>query len=66
MGIALEGASVTLTWPTNAFLTYTLQSSTNLLPTLWSNATNSVTVSNGLNRVSAPVQPSATFYRLRH
>ena len=55
-----------ISWPTNAFLTYTLQSSTNLLSGNWVNATNVPVTTNGGLQVTIPIPASAppTYYRL--
>ena len=58
--------TLSISWPTNAFLTYNLQSSTNLFSGKWMNATNVPVMTNGLFQVTIPLPASAptTFYRL--
>jgi hypothetical protein len=56
---------IVLSWPTNAFGTFTLQSSTNLLAPIWEHVTNVVVVSNGLNLVTTSVTSAPAFYRLK-
>jgi hypothetical protein len=65
LNLTLSGGNVILTWQTNTFLNYVLQSNTNLGSGTWSNTTNSVTVSNGMFRVTTPASRSPTFYRLK-
>lgn len=56
---------IVLSWPTNAFGTFTLQSSTNLLAPIWEHVTNVVVVSNGLNLVTTSATSAPAFYRLK-
>jgi hypothetical protein len=65
LGIGLSTGSVTLSWPTNNFPGYKLQAATNLVSGGWSDATNSVTVSNGVFRATIPVTGTTTFFRLK-
>ncbi|HUA65456.1 MAG TPA: hypothetical protein VME24_06390, partial [Alphaproteobacteria bacterium] len=44
--------TLSISWPTNAFLTYNLQSSTNLFSGKWMNATNVPVMTNGLFQVT--------------
>jgi hypothetical protein len=62
---AMADGNVVLTWPTNAYPSYTLQINTNLLPSAWFDSTNSVTSSNGFFRVRLPAGGTGTFYRLK-
>lgn len=58
LNIALAGANIILTWPTNA-TGFTLESTTNLMsPAVWSAISGQYAVTN-------PVAASQTFYRLR-
>lgn len=63
--ISAAGSShVTLVWPANA-TGFSLQSSTNLVGSVWNNYTGTPpTVINGLNNLTLPTLPSPTFYRL--
>lgn len=65
LSITLTNGNVALSWPSNAFLAYTLQANTNLLSTNWFAVTNSAAVSNGSFRVTVPANRSASFYRLK-
>jgi uncharacterized repeat protein (TIGR03803 family) len=60
------GANVILSWPTNtAGLTFTLQSTTNLVsPAVWTTVSPSSVVVNGQNTVTNPISGSQRFYRL--
>ena len=64
--VNVSGPNLFISWPTNAFLTYTLQSETNLLSGIWANVANVPVMTNGTFRVTMPVTTSmpATFYRL--
>ncbi|HEV2327294.1 MAG TPA: hypothetical protein VGY56_00725 [Verrucomicrobiae bacterium] len=66
LNMSTSGANLFISWPTNAFLTYTLQSTTNVLSSTWLNVTNQPVMTNGTFRVTVPVTSSmpATFYRL--
>jgi hypothetical protein len=64
--IAPAGSNAILSWPTNTFVSYVLQANTNLIPGNWVNATNAVTVSNGMYQSVVPVDGGLTFYRLKH
>jgi len=65
LAIARSGGNVTLSWATNTFLNYRLQSSTNLNSGTWVNTTNPVVTNNGLFQVTVPASGAATFYRLK-
>ena len=65
LAIARSGSNAILSWSTNTFLNYSLQSSPSLLPANWVNVTNNVTISNGLFQVTVPAGGSPTFYRLK-
>lgn len=54
----------TISWPTNAYLNFTLQSSTNLSSGKWVNVPNTPAVTNGMNQVTVPATVPAIFYRL--
>jgi hypothetical protein len=56
--------NVAQTWPTNTFLTYILQSSTNLMSADWVNVTNTPITTNGTFQLTVPLSASADFYRL--
>jgi uncharacterized protein (DUF486 family) len=66
INMSASGANLFVSWPTNAFLTYTLQSATNVLSSTWLNVTNLPVMTNGAFRVTVPVTSfmPATFYRL--
>ena len=54
----------TISWPTNAYISFTLQSSTNLISGNWKNVGNALVVTNGVNQVTVPATVPAMFYRL--
>ena len=58
-----SGAEVILTW-TNPAPGFTLQSTTNLPPTVWSNVSPAAIVVNGQNTVTNPISGAQQFYRL--
>lgn len=62
--IASAGPDTIISWSTNEYFTYTLQSATNLAYPEWVNVTNMPAFSNGTNQVTIPVSVPATFYRL--
>jgi hypothetical protein len=63
--VSLLDDTVVLSWPTNTFGSFTLQSNTNLVGTDWQTITNAVVVSNGINQVTTPATGAAAFYRLK-
>jgi hypothetical protein len=66
LNIKISCQNVIVTWPTNAFLTYNLQLSTNLLCGNWQNVTNCPTTSTGGFQMTIPLPQSApaTYFRL--
>jgi len=65
LSISLTGANVVLSWPTNSFLNYTLQTATDLAANNWVNAPDTpVAVPGGL-QVTVPALISPAFYRLK-
>lgn len=66
LNINESGANLFISWPTNAFLTYSLQSATNVLSGNWVNVANVPAMTNGTFRVTVPITDAmpATFYRL--
>jgi hypothetical protein len=64
--IALSGTNAILTWPTNTIVTYVLQANSDLVTGNWVNATNTVSVNNGMFQSIVPVNDDQTFYRLKH
>ncbi|MGH7940748.1 MAG: hypothetical protein ACREFR_06745 [Limisphaerales bacterium] len=66
LGIHISGRNAVISWPTNAYLTYTLQSSTNLLTGDWVNVTNAPAAAAGGIEATVPLSDSAApmFYRL--
>jgi hypothetical protein len=65
LSISLSGPNVVIAWKTNTFLNYTLQTSSDLQPNNWVNASATpVPVAGGL-QVTVPVSGSAAFYRLK-
>jgi hypothetical protein len=64
MGVKRAGSNVQVVWPTDGGQ-YQLEYSRLLRPSSWSNATQTVVVSNGANVVSVPLDPSQAFLRLR-
>ena len=63
LAIILSGQNVVLTWPTNA-TGFTLQSTTNLLPVIWSTVSPSPVIVNGLYTVTNPIEGKQQFYKL--
>lgn len=64
--ISVSGQNAIISWPTNAFLTYTLQSNTNSLSGNWMNVTNVPTATPGGMQISVPLPAAAAamFFRL--
>jgi hypothetical protein len=56
---------VIVSWPTNNYGTFTLQSSTNLAAAVWQTVTNAVIISNGVNQVITSSTGAPAFYRLK-
>ena len=65
LGTSFAGGNLVLSWPTNAFQKFTLQTSPELTPPIWSNATNKVTVVNGAFQATVNPNGAAAFFRLR-
>ena len=65
LSVALAGTNVILTWPTNNYSGYKLQTCADLVSGAWLNSVGTVTMSNGLFQLIAPVSNAATFYRLK-
>jgi hypothetical protein len=65
LSIRQAGGNIVITWPTNGFNGYKLQSTPSLLPASWSDTTNTVTQTNGLYQVTVPAGNGVIFYRLR-
>jgi hypothetical protein len=65
IGVVVSSTNVVLTWPTNNYAGYKLQTSTNLSSSVWLNFSNAITVSNGVYQAIAPFSNAATFYRLK-
>jgi hypothetical protein len=65
LSVALSDGYAVLSWPTNGFLSYSLQSNTNLSPGNWVSATNTVVPTNGTFQVVIPASDSQIFYRLK-
>jgi hypothetical protein len=61
--IISSGANVILTWPTNA-TGFTLQSTTNLLPAVWSSVSPAPVLVNGQYAVTNPISGPQQFFRL--
>lgn len=64
IGVVKSGTNVLLSWPTNGFPGFKLQTNLNPRTDTWSNDTHGVVVTNGTFRVTVPVATNATFYRL--
>ena len=65
LSVALSSTNVILTWPTNYYSGYKLQTCADVVSGAWLNAAGTVSVSNGVFQVIAPVSNAATFYRLK-
>jgi uncharacterized repeat protein (TIGR03803 family) len=63
LALTLSGANVVLTWPTNA-AGFTLESTTSLLPALWSTNLPAPVVINGQNVVTNAITGTQQFYQL--
>jgi hypothetical protein len=64
LSITLEGGNVVLSWPASATGS-ALQQTPALVPADWTSVTNSVSVTNGQNRVTIPSPAGVRFYRLQ-
>jgi hypothetical protein len=65
LAISLSGTNVVLSWKTNTFLNYTLQSSPDLRASNWANTTGILLPIDGGVQVALPISPAPAFYRLR-
>jgi uncharacterized repeat protein (TIGR03803 family) len=63
LSLALSGATVILTWPTN-FTSFILQSATNLASAVWTSNSTAPVVVNGQNTVTNPITGTQQFFRL--
>jgi hypothetical protein len=61
---SLTDGNVVLSWPTNNYPNYVLQSCADVQSGNWSTVTNSVTATNGIFQVSVPMAGTASFFRL--
>jgi hypothetical protein len=62
--IVPSGTNLTLSWSSSAGL-FQLQQRSNLTTAAWTDATNSVSTTNGQNQVKVSKATSQAFYRLR-
>jgi hypothetical protein len=65
LSVTLSAGNAVLSWPSNAFLSYSLQANADLTPGNWINTTNTVNVTNGTCQVVTPVGGNSMFYRLK-
>jgi hypothetical protein len=65
LSIRISSGNAVLSWPTNSFLNYKLQSNTNLLGGTWVNTTNNVVQTGTGVQVTLPTSGKAVFYRLK-
>ncbi len=65
LSIARSGSNVVFTWTTNTFLSYSLQSNTNLGGVFWKAVTNTPITNNGMLQVTLPQPGTSTYYRLK-
>jgi len=61
---SIADGNILLSWPTNNYPNYVLQTSPDLLPGNWSTVASSVRVTNGVYLVSVPMAGTASFFRL--
>lgn len=59
-----SSSNLVISWPTNGFPGYRLQTNNSLAPGGWSNDTHSATTNNGNYQVTIPIAGNTTFYRL--
>jgi probable HAF family extracellular repeat protein len=64
LAIALTGQQVTLSWSSNAFASFALQTNTSILSTNWDSVSTGITFSSGVFRASFPASGASCFYRL--
>jgi len=64
LSVALAGGSAVISWPTNSYGNFSVQSSTNLASGNWQTLRLPVVITNGAYQVSAPRTAGAAFYRL--
>ena len=64
LAIACTSTNVTLSWPTNGFPGFRVQTNLNLSPGGWFDATGSVLTTNTSYQTTLPLSPNPTFYRL--
>jgi hypothetical protein len=66
ISVALAGKNVVLSWPTNVFQNFKLQSSPVIGPSAtWSNTAYPLITNNGMLQVTVPATNPVTFYRLK-
>jgi hypothetical protein len=66
LNLTHSGKNISLSWATNALLTFSLQTSSNLLTGNWVAVTNTPVPTNGFLQVTLPVGAHPAFYRLKH
>ena len=64
LAVATTGANVTLSWPTNGFPGFRVQTNLNLSPSGWFDAQGPVVTTNAVFQATLPLSAPATFYRL--
>jgi hypothetical protein len=64
LAISRAGSNVTLSWPTNGFAGFKVQTNRNLLPANWFAPTNAAVVTNAVFQLTLPISAPTTFYRL--
>ena len=62
--IAFTSTNVTLSWPTNGFPGFRVQTNLNLSPSGWFDALGSVLITNAVFQTTLPLSAPTTFYRL--
>jgi hypothetical protein len=65
LGVSFTAGNVVMSWSTNTWTLYHLETATDLLSGSWSSITNPVVTTNGVFQVTVPLSGSAGFYRLR-
>ena len=64
LAVASTSTNVTLSWPTNGFPGFRVQTNLTLLPSGWFDALGSVIVTNASFQTTLPLSAPTTFYRL--
>lgn len=65
LGISQAGNTITLSWPTNGFAGYKVQTNSTPLTTNWFDSGNTLVITNGTYQTTISISSTSVFYRLK-